>query len=858
MIPLKLKMRNFMCYRGDIPPLDFSSIHTTVISGDNGSGKSAIIDAMTWALWGVSRAGFGRNHDSLVTQGENEMAVDFEFAVGSQRYRVVRRYARPRRGSGAGQSDLQFQIAQGGGYRVLSGESIDQTEKKIAQTLHMDYATFVSSALLLQGKADEFTVKRPSERIQVLANILGFSDYDELSEAARSEANILATEAIQLENTLREITRELTFEPEARAELTRTESELSSLNDVVMQKETTLAGLRREVETLSIKERELSELEIRLRDTERNKERWVSQMGQLKIRLKGYGELISRRPRIEESYARLVAAKRLDNELNQKFRNLQSLKDQGNSLEQRITTLGQSLMREHAITQSKIEELEQKHGELAKSQLEKEQLAEKMTGLTAKEDGLLSRRKAIEALREEIGELKASESQLVAEIGEIDEKIKLLTTGEASCPLCETELGPEGIRLVRHKYLADREAKSQKLNASRAETAARIARLQASEKEMTGLETRLKVERASLQGKMSLVEKSINEAREAGEALTGFKGDLARIEESLALKDYARNEQQALQLVKKEISELGYDETKHREVRENLISLEPYAEQKMRLDEAIQQETQAKLDLAHAEEACRELESRLEADHQRKDALKQELSQLPALKSALTQAEKEEETLRLRQNELQKKLGEIEGRIKRLGELKLRKFEQETRLTQVSGEAQIYRELAEAFGKKGIQTMLIEMALPELENEANRLLARMTDNRMHLKFETQRQSKTGGTIDTLDINIADDLGTRNYEMYSGGEAFRINFALRIALARLLAQRAGAPLPTLIIDEGFGTQDSSGIEKIKEAISSIQDDFQKILVITHIEELRDAFPTRINVVKTPAGSTIEAG
>jgi exonuclease SbcC len=131
----------------------------------------------------------------------------------------------------------------------------------------------------------------------------------------------------------------------------------------------------------------------------------------------------------------------------------------------------------------------------------------------------------------------------------------------------------------------------------------------------------------------------------------------------------------------------------------------------------------------------------------------------------------------------------------------------------------------------------------------------MTDNRMHAKIETQRPTKKGDMVETLDINISDELGTRNYEMFSGGEAFRINFAIRIALSKLLARRAGAPLPTLIIDEGFGTQDSDGIEKLKEAINSIQDDFDKILVITHIEELKDAFPTRIEVVKTAEGSML---
>ena len=98
------------------------------------------------------------------------------------------------------------------------------------------------------------------------------------------------------------------------------------------------------------------------------------------------------------------------------------------------------------------------------------------------------------------------------------------------------------------------------------------------------------------------------------------------------------------------------------------------------------------------------------------------------------------------------------------------------------------------------------------------------------------------------------MGIRNYETYSGGEAFRINFALRIALSKLLAHRSGAPLPTLFIDEGFGTQDTNGLEKLVDAIRVIQDDFQRIIVITHIDELKEAFPARIEVTKTSQGST----
>ena len=118
------------------------------------------------------------------------------------------------------------------------------------------------------------------------------------------------------------------------------------------------------------------------------------------------------------------------------------------------------------------------------------------------------------------------------------------------------------------------------------------------------------------------------------------------------------------------------------------------------------------------------------------------------------------------------------------------------------GQARIYQELAQAFGKKGIQALLIETAIPEMENEANNLLARMTDNRMHVKIEPQSETKQGNVIETFEIKISDELGTAAMRLFSGGEAFRINFAIRVALSKLLAHRAGAPLPTLIIDEGF--------------------------------------------------------
>ena len=139
-------------------------------------------------------------------------------------------------------------------------------------------------------------------------------------------------------------------------------------------------------------------------------------------------------------------------------------------------------------------------------------------------------------------------------------------------------------------------------------------------------------------------------------------------------------------------------------------------------------------------------------------------------------------------------------------------------------------------------------------------MARLTGNQLHIQIVTQKtgsrsSKKKTKLIDTLDILIADASGTRPYETYSGGEAFRINFAIRLALAQLLAQRSGTSLQMLIVDEGFGTQDAEGCERLIAAINAIASDFACILTVTHMPQFKEAFQTRIEVSKTSLGSQL---
>src|SRR6185295_4990527 len=136
MIPLRLELTNFLAYCHPAP-LDFAGIHVAVLTGENGAGKSSLLDAITWALWGRARA---KTDSELVHQGQSEMRVEFTFALGENRYRVIRSKKVGRSAAGL----LDFQAVNPDGEWVTIGEAtIPKTQEKIIRTLRLTYDTFV-------------------------------------------------------------------------------------------------------------------------------------------------------------------------------------------------------------------------------------------------------------------------------------------------------------------------------------------------------------------------------------------------------------------------------------------------------------------------------------------------------------------------------------------------------------------------------------------------------------------------------------------------------------------------------------------------------------------------------------------
>ncbi|MBD3307816.1 AAA family ATPase [candidate division KSB3 bacterium] len=346
----------------------------------------------------------------------------------------------------------------------------------------------------------------------------------------------------------------------------------------------------------------------------------------------------------------------------------------------------------------------------------------------------------------------------------------------------------------------------------------------------------------------------LQEAREhhqkASAVLLEIEQEIARLQAQLEQGEYARQQRAALQELLDQIQAIGYDEQRHAQIRQELTDLHDASQNKYELDQARHRAELLRQELEELRtEYAQKFES-LEALHQQMQELEHALTTLPALTQEITHIKTEIQSHGRERDVLLQQWGTYENKLEHCRQLEREWTEKTTTKNQADHDQTIYGHLTRIFGKDGIQAYLIENAIPEVEDEANQLLARLTDNRTHITIESVKDLQSGGTKETLDIKISDELGTRRYEMYSGGEAFRVDFAIRIALAKLLANRAGTRLRTLVIDEGFGTQDAHGLEQLVEAIKTISADFEKILVITHLDDLKEAFPVRIEVVKYP--------
>ena len=185
MRPLTLRIEGFTCFR-EKQEIDFAPFHLFAISGPTGAGKSSILDAMLFALYGVVPR-VGKGCKELVSLGRDKMSVVFDFELGDKHYRV----ARSARRKGVAAAFLEEVHASG---ETPLADGIREVDARIERLIGLDFAAFTQAVVLPQGEFARFLKGVPGERRKILTELLRLQIYERMRREAAKRADLLSVD----------------------------------------------------------------------------------------------------------------------------------------------------------------------------------------------------------------------------------------------------------------------------------------------------------------------------------------------------------------------------------------------------------------------------------------------------------------------------------------------------------------------------------------------------------------------------------------------------------------------------------------------------------------------------------------
>jgi exonuclease SbcC len=900
MIPLKIQIKNFLSYGPKLQEIDFGPYPLICLSGKNGHGKSALLDAMTWALWGQARKTSGtlKPDAQLLRLGQTTMLVIFDFIFNNQMYRVRREFALTKKGNPYASLEFGILERETEHLRPLTEKTIRDTQETIDRMLGLDYDAFVNSAFLRQGNANEFSKKSPKERKEILASILQLDKYETIRKAAMEKAKTANADGVHLKQLQEKIKQDLLQEEVLSQNLKTVQNDFELVLKNEQEQQNLCKNLEIEKEILAKQEQEQSllvfkyeqasnELQERYQKIHADFTQWRLVNKKQHI-IKNPSELEKEKNKLSTEVNRFIALQEksfalkeqllFTREHEQKILNQLrhdytaqlhkkqfALERLQTDLEFKKLTLNQT---EKKITElcHELEKLTNEHGILEKN----------LEDFGNKQESFTNIEQQFEKRKSHYHRWIAQANLLSSEKKNLEQKKVLIhDPNNPSCPLCEQNLSASRKKFLKNQFekqehiishqlkrftlilsdlkplLVDQHKQLETLRAQKQQEHVVQARLNDIKNAITKKTEHLnslKDEHKKNSLDFDVLTKNLSEQQKL------FMLEQGQMQKEIESNPgYLELKNKCLQ-VQKALESLSYDPVQHKAAQQKLQELINQQQELANIQHEIKQQEQRKEEIFKGCQQLRDIKKKKEqlkkqietlSIKQQKDVLLEKQTELQAILSEIQQ----------KKEYLVHQKGSLEQQQRHLEKQKTELHEQEKKLADLQETMFDYQILATALSKDGIQALLIEDALPEIEQEANNLLADLTNNQAHIIIESLRDLKKGGTKETLDIKISDPMGIRPYEMFSGGEAFRIDFALRIAISKLLARRAGTSLQTLIIDEGFGSQDEEGLNHVMDAILKIQDNFSKVIIVSHLPAMKDQFPVHFVVNKGPQGSQV---
>lgn len=751
----------------------------TGVIGPNGAGKSTLLEAIAWALYGQPAARGTRDSIRFIRAGpRTPVRVELDFELGGHRYRVVR---------GLTSAELYLD----GGVEPVATTITGVTEL-LQRRLGMTRSEFFHTYFTGQKELNVMAAMAPSERSQFLSRVLGYDRLRTAQALVRERKKLITAELNGVRSTMPDPAAVTRLLEESRARLEEAQRRRAAAEQRARDAEAAFAQLAPSWEAAQqardVQQQLMADLRVaendeaaRIRDVERVEKELAevtaaaTELERLAVQLQPLHEVVEEFRRLEE--------------LAREEGRRQTLVETERLLAEELSRLQErraSIERAPRLVQEVTATLEGHRRELDETVATLE---------TRRTDWVRDRQEAEtkrDALRRQYQELKAQRDRLL-DLGE-----------EGVCPTCTRVLGPN-FRTV----LDQLEEQIQTIEVDGKYYRTRLEQLAEAPDEIRTLESR----RRTLTQEVSALERQLAQAQAAVQ-------ELAQNTREIQLKDQRRR---AVQTELAAIP-LGYDAARHAQLREQTARLAPLNERAARLSAQIEREPSLRrerdrllVERARASDRVKALRTRRdETRFSEEDYLKVRVeyeeaqAEARAAEVTLTSARHDEVAAREAQQHAERQRVEMDRAQERH-----RTLDRDKRL---------HDELDRAYSD--LRTDLNFQLRPELSEIASAFLSELTDAR-YSEIELD---------DHYNVVVLEDGAPK--PVISGGEEDVSNLVLRLAISQMIAERAGQTFSLLVLDEIFGSLDETRRRNVVELLRRLQDRFEQVVLITHIEQVRD--------------------
>lgn len=766
--------------------IDFDSGLTGII-GLNGAGKSTILEAIAWALYGMPAARGTRDSIRAIRAGARaSVRVELDFDLGGHRYRVVR---------GLTGAEL---FLDGGDQPIansLTGVS-DMLRRRLGMTLDEFYNTYFTG----QKELSVMAAMGPAERAQFLSRVLGYERLRAAQALVRERRKLISAEAQGVRTGMPdpEAVARMRQDAEARlaAAATRARDAVSSRERAQLmlgQVAPEWTRVQSEREQLQVTVGELRVAEAEEASALRDVERLARDVGELDA---ARAELAELAVQLEPLGTALTELRAQDNLCREEGRR-QTLAESERSLAGDVARLTERL--EKVATAPALE-------------------VETTTGLAVARQALRAAEEALEvrrtewvrdrqeadtkkdALRQQYTELRQQRDQL-AELG-----------ADSPCPTCTRPLGA-----TYTTVLEDLDSLIETVTVDGRYFKARREQLEAVPEDVVALE---------------------EQRRTAGEEVTRLERRLTKVQvavqELATLAKDLEERQQRLDAVRRDLAAIpaGYDTARHAALQAEVARLQPLDARAARLSAQIEREVQLRGEHRRATERLAAAQLRVTELRARRDAVDFSEQRFAELRQQHDLASAE-----LRAAELTAASAEAEAQSATQARDTALRSEADLARAQAQLEAlardrRLHDELDRAYSD--MRTDLNVQLRPEISEVASGFLRDLTDGR-YSELELDDQ-----------YNIVVLEGGVPKPVISGGEEDLANLVLRLAISQMIADRAGTSFSLLILDEVFGSLDESRRQNVVDLLRQLHDRFEQVILITHIDGVREGLDRVVTV------------